>query len=515
MAITAGDSVELSDLAGIDGVKKVYPNRIRKLTTRAGNGTGNHTFAHLHRETGLDKVVNELGLNGKGVMIGIVDSGVDYMHPNLGACWKTKGCRWQYGEDFIGDKYGVSNNFVIKPNPTPMDCDGHGTHVSGIMASTGFQVQGVAPNATYGMYRIFSCAGSNGEIITEDAIIIKAMEAAYKDGHDIISLSIGGGSWADDPTSVVASKLVANGVVVIAAAGDYGYDGLFTAQSPSLGNGVISVGSVDNWIYTSAPLLVHTKIGPYTISKIDVTTKKSIFVFKEPVPVVAPKDITGSTNCCNTIKAKLKGKLAFIPHGNCTFNEKAIAAQNAGAVGLLYYDEQHRIMPPKVNDSITIPIAMLGNDSGKLILAALSDGPVTAMVSKNYKNIINKTGGKMSIFSSYGPTPELGLVPLLSAPGGDIWSTYPRKKHNYASLSGTSMAASYVSGAAALIKQAHPQLSVDRIRELLVTSSKPIYDQKTKKRTNPYQSGAGIVNIYNAVKSRFHVDQTILSINDT
>ncbi|KAJ2612681.1 hypothetical protein H4S08_002593 [Coemansia sp. RSA 1365] len=515
MAITAGDSVELSDLAGIDGVRKVYPNRIRKLTTRAGNGNGNATSTLLHKKTGLERVVKEVRLDGKGVKIGIIDSGVDYKHPDLGGCWKTKGCRWQYGQDFIGDKYDASNNFVIKPNPTPMDCDGHGTHVSGIMAATGTQVQGIAPGATYGMYRVFSCADSNGEITTEDAIIIKAMEAAYKDGHDIINLSVGGGSWAEDPTSVVASKLVANGVVVIAAAGDYGHDGLFTTQSPSLGNGVISVGSVDNWVYTGVPLLVHTKKGPFTISKTDVTTKKSTFKFKKPVPVVAPKDVTGSANCCNPIKAKLNGKLAFIPRGDCTFNEKAIAAQNAGAVGLLYYNDQPSVMPPKVNDSITIPIAIVGKGSGKLILAALSDGAVTAMVSESYKEIGNTNGGKMSVFSSYGPTPELGLAPLLSAPGGDIWSVYPRKKNSYASLSGTSMAASYVSGAAALVKQEHPNLSVEQMHERLSTACAPIVDWNTRKWTNPYQSGAGLINIYNAVKSRFHVNQTIITINDT
>ncbi|KAJ2078322.1 hypothetical protein H4R24_004561 [Coemansia sp. RSA 988] len=515
MAVTAGDSVAASDLAGIDGVRNVYPNRVHKLNTRSSKH--NITSSYLHQKTGLAKVVKELGLDGKGVKIGIVDSGVDYEHPDLGGCWKTKGCPWQYGEDFIGDKYDLANmSPVVEPNPTPMDCDGHGTHVSGILAATGSQVQGVAPGATYGMYRVLSCADSSGQTHTEDAIIIKGMEAAYKDGHDIISMSIGGGGWAANPTSVVASKMVANGVVVVAAAGNFGSDGLFTAQSPSVGKGVISVGSVDNWNYTGAPIVIRTKTELHTLRKADATTQAGMFVFKKPVSVAAPKDITGNINCCNPIQSDLDGKLALIPRGNCTFTEKAIAAQNAGAVGVILYNEKPGIRTPLIERSVSIPVTMLNAEDGRLIAEAISVGPVTAMVSgTEYETYNNPNGGKMSDFSSYGPTPELGLVPLLSAPGGDIWSTYPRKKGSYLSLSGTSMSTPYVAGAVALIKQARPGLSVDQIRGILITSSIPISDSKTSLQTNPYRSGAGLVNIYNAIQSRFHISQPILSINDT
>ncbi|KAJ2806807.1 hypothetical protein H4R20_001544 [Coemansia guatemalensis] len=515
MAVTAGNSVKVSDLAGIDGVRKVYPNRIHKLNTRASKR--NITSTYLHQKTGLAKIVKELGLDGKGVKIGIVDSGVDYEHPDLGGCWKTKGCPWQYGEDFIGDKYDLANgSTVVSPNSTPMDCDGHGTHVSGILAATGAQVQGVSPGATYGMYRVLSCTDSSGETATEDAIIIKGMEAAYRDGHDIVSMSIGGGGWAEDPTSVVASKMVANGVIVVAAAGNYGNDGLFTAQSPSIGNGVISVGSVDNWNYTGTPLIVHTNTGLHTIRKAEATTQAGMFIFKKPVSIAAPRDITGNINCCSPIEMDLKGKLALIPRGNCTFSEKAIAAQNAGAAGVILYNEKAGIRTPLIERRVSIPVTMINVKDGELIAMAISAGPVTAMASgEEYKTFDNPNGGKMSDFSSYGPTPELGLVPLLSAPGGDIWSTYPRKKGSYLSLSGTSMSTPYVAGAVALIKQARPELSVDQIRALLVTSSSSITDSKTGMQTNPYRSGAGLVNIYNAVQSRFHIDRPILSINDT
>ncbi|KAJ2712517.1 hypothetical protein H4S00_005742, partial [Coemansia sp. D1744] len=141
--------------------------------------------------TGVAQAMQEFGLDGTGVKIGIIDTGVDYNHPEFGACWKTEGCPWQLGKDFIGDKYDPSSeNPIIEPNDTPTDCYGHGTHVSGIIGARGPHVQGIAPGATLGMYRAFSCP-VNGTLHTDDSIIMQGMVAAHEDGCDIINVSLG------------------------------------------------------------------------------------------------------------------------------------------------------------------------------------------------------------------------------------------------------------------------------------------------------------------------------------
>ncbi|KAJ2426344.1 hypothetical protein GGF47_002196, partial [Coemansia sp. RSA 2524] len=111
-------------LAQVPGVKRIWRNRKHSLTTRKEKREITSPF--LHQMTGVAQAMQEFGLDGTGVKIGIIDTGVDYNHPDLGACWKTEGCPWQFGEDFIGDKYDhYSDNPIIEPNDTPTDCDGH------------------------------------------------------------------------------------------------------------------------------------------------------------------------------------------------------------------------------------------------------------------------------------------------------------------------------------------------------------------------------------------------------
>ncbi|KAJ2880416.1 hypothetical protein IWW38_005955, partial [Coemansia aciculifera] len=288
LSVSAGDNVSPAQLANVDGVKRVWPVRYHTLPYRLSSL--NITYPYLHQQTGVAKAMQELGLDGSGVKVGIVDSGVDYGHPELGNCWKTKGCPWQYGADFIGDIFDPSSpNPVIRPNPTPMDCDGHGTHVAGILSAQGPNVYGVAPRATYGSYRVFSCP-FGGKVSSTDDIILRGIEAAYNDGHDIISLSLGGGAWPEDPISAACAKLVQKGVVVVAANGNDGANGLHTAGTPAVGHGVIGVGSVDNWNITGAVAEFTTPRQKHTVQLSTPGSGKYPFTFETDVPVAAPMD---------------------------------------------------------------------------------------------------------------------------------------------------------------------------------------------------------------------------------
>ncbi|KAJ1965673.1 hypothetical protein GGI12_000620, partial [Dipsacomyces acuminosporus] len=109
----------------------------------------------------------------------------------------------------------------------------------------------------------------------------------------------------------------------------------------------------------------------------------------------------------------------------------------------------------------------------------------------------------------------LDIAPLISAPGGNIYSTYPLKLGKYASLSGTSMATPYISGTIALLKQARPGLTVSQIRDLLANSGKPLVDSATGKNIHPYWSGSGLVDIYDTITSRAIIDPPNIPINDT
>ncbi|RKP05309.1 peptidase S8/S53 domain-containing protein, partial [Thamnocephalis sphaerospora] len=95
---------------------------------------------------------------GAGIKIGIIDTGIDYTHPALGGCFGPK-CKVAFGYDFAGDAYTGLNR--AKPDADPLDqCNGHGTHVAGLVAAKSDMAMGTAPGATLGAYRVFGCTGS-------------------------------------------------------------------------------------------------------------------------------------------------------------------------------------------------------------------------------------------------------------------------------------------------------------------------------------------------------------------
>ncbi|KAJ1887255.1 hypothetical protein LPJ66_009213 [Kickxella alabastrina] len=520
-SVTTARDADPVELARVRGVRRVWPVRFHDL--KYSFAPQNSTSFFHHHMTSVDKVLKELGIDGKGIKIGIVDSGVDYNHPELGACWKTPGCPWQYGEDFIGDRFDFNNdNPIIEPNKTPMDCDGHGTHVAGIIGGQGPEVHGVAPGATLGMYRVFSCA-VGGAVSAPDDIILQGIEAAFNDGHDVISLSLGGGGWPEDPLAVACSKITQKGVVVVAAIGNDGSNGMFTAGSPAVGRGVISVGSVDNWNITGQVANITLPSGAYrSVYVEDSNADKAPFVFESDIPVVAPLDATGSLLGCSEYPTfvNLTGKIALIKRGTCTFTVKVRFAQSAGAIGVLIYNNANGIMNAALDPAVNIPVAMLTADDGTFIIDGILQGSGSGVVTiKSRKSAVGTfaafTGGQMSSFSSFGPSPELDIDPVISAPGGSIWSTFPLGLGKYASLSGTSMATPYVSGTIALLKQARPKLSVNDIRKALMTSAKPLRDDNTGKLVHPYSSGSGLVNAYDAIMSRVLISPPTLTINNT
>ncbi|KAJ2497838.1 hypothetical protein GGH96_004793 [Coemansia sp. RSA 1972] len=503
VAVSIGDSTNPSQVASIEGVKAVWPNRVFSLQYQ--NETTDGSGEYLHQATRVHQAHTELGLTGAGIKIGIIDTGVDYMHPDLGACWKTPNCPWQYGGSYASDS--------TSSDEPPMDCAGHGTHVSGIIASRGDRVKGVAPQATLGMYRVFTCSAENAD--TNDANVIAAMEAAFQDGHDIISMSLGSATaWEEDPVAVLASKFVDAGVVVVVANGNSGASGLLTASTPAVGRGVISVGSVDNWNITSARAIFTTHTGQKSV--LILPSSASPFIIANDTLVVAPTDNTGSALACTDIANDLSGKVALIQRGECTFTEKALNAQSAGAVAVVIYNNVDGMVDMAFDSNVLIPGAFISMHDGWMVDESTRNGrTLVRALESDLITVPSPSGGQMSAFSSFGPTAELGLVPLVVAPGGNILSTYPQSMGSYTSLSGTSMAAPYVAGAVALLKQARPDISATHIRELLVTTARPIADTKTGLVSNPYSGGGGLINIYDAIKARARINPPLLSINNT
>lgn len=168
-------------------------------------------------------------LRGAGERIAIIDTGVDYTHPDLGGCFGT-GCKVVGGYDF-------QNN-----DPDPIDDHGHGTHVAATAAGSGI-LEGVAPDATIVAYKVLDSYGFG-----EASTIIAAIEQTVdpngdgdpSDHVDVASMSLGGFGDPDDPMSQAVDAATAAGVVFTIAAGNSGPEPE-TIASPGLARTAITV----------------------------------------------------------------------------------------------------------------------------------------------------------------------------------------------------------------------------------------------------------------------------------
>jgi hypothetical protein len=162
-------------------------------------------------------------VTGLGSLIAIIDTGIDYRHPDLGGCFGA-GCKVFSGYDFVND------------DSDPIDDHGHGTHVAGIAAANG-QMMGVAPDATLLAYKVLDDQGSGP---TSD--VISAMEQAVLAGANVINLSLGGPGTTQDALSQAITNAMRLGTLVVASAGNFGPN-YTTIRSPGLAPDALTVGA--------------------------------------------------------------------------------------------------------------------------------------------------------------------------------------------------------------------------------------------------------------------------------
>lgn len=452
------DKGQLSALTRVNGVKAIWP--VVEMERPATFEMSEPELISALAMTGADNVQSELGFTGEGIKVAVMDTGIDYNHPDLGGGFGP-GYRVITGWDFVGDDFNAQiPGSVPQPNPDPMDINGHGTHVAGIIGANGV-LTGVAPDVTFGAYKVFGTEGS-----TTADIMMAAMEMAFADGMDVLNMSIGAAfQWPQYPTAVASSRLVNRGMVVVASIGNSGASGLYSAGAPGLGEKVIGVASFDN---------SHTTIRSFTVSPGDESIGYGPATGAPTPPTEGSADIartgtlTSTGDACSPLDMDLSGKIALIKRGDCTFHQKSLNAQIAGAIGVIIYNNAPGRFSPTVSGTpeITIPVVAISDTEGVLINNKLDEGPVTLTWTDEVMNAVNPTGGLISSFSSYGLAPDLTLKPDIGAPGGMIYAPYPLAKGGYATLSGTSMSAPHVAGAVALLLEAHPRTSPQAVRSI-------------------------------------------------
>ena len=492
---------------------------------------------------------SSFGYDGSGTVVAVLDTGLDYNHSafsvkNFTADRSKLGMTFADVEGFISDTKAsklhagltAADVYLNEKVPYAFDyADGdadvypmtpqaaeHGTHVAGVIAGKDDVITGVAPNAQLAIMKIFS----DVESTARSAWILSALEDCVILEVDVINMSIGtscGFSRETDREAIsgVYDRIRATGISMVVAASNsfnstYGSEkngnlGLTsnpdsaTVGSPSTYEGAMSVASISG--VKTPYILYNDKIVYFTESTDRVAEEKNFYndILPEGTDSMKVEYITvpGAGRSADYSGLDVTGKIVLVRRGATTFEEKANTAQKMGALGIIIYNNVSGDIKMNVGDA-KLGVCSIGQDDGEM-LAAAGSGTLTL-------NRMQTSGPFMSDFSSWGPTPDLGIKPEITAHGGMIYSAVPGQ--SYDRQSGTSMASPNVAGVTALIRQYivenFPEIANDPVKvtamvnQLMMSTADIVYNVNGL----PYavrKQGAGLANLDNVGNTKAYI----------
>ncbi|XP_015085422.1 subtilisin-like protease SBT1.7 [Solanum pennellii] len=506
--LTAEQVKEMEKKHGFVSAQK---QRILSLHT-----THTPSFLGLQQNMGVWKDSNY----GKGVIIGVIDTGIIPDHPSFSdvgmppppAKWKGV-CESNFTNNCNNKLIGARSYQL--GNGSPIDSNGHGTHTASTAAGAfvkGANVYGnadgtavgVAPLAHIAIYKVCNSVGCS------ESDVLAAMDSAIDDGVDILSMSLGGGPipFHRDNIAIGAYSATERGILVSCSAGNSG---------PSL----ITAGNTAPWILT---------VGASTLDrKIKATVKLGNGEEFEGESAYRPK-ISNSTFFTLFDAAKnakdpsetpycrrgsltdpaIRGKIVLcLAFGGVANVDKGQAVKDAGGVGMIIINpSQYGVT--KSADAHVLPALVVSAADGTKILAYMnSTSSPVATIAFQGTIIGDKNAPTVAAFSSRGPSrasPGI-LKPDIIGPGANILAAWPTSvddnkntKSTFNIISGTSMSCPHLSGVAALLKCTHPDWSPAAIKSAMMTTAdtlnlanNPILDERLLP-ADIYAIGAGHVN---------------------
>ncbi|GAA2001396.1 S8 family serine peptidase [Nakamurella flavida] len=535
----------LAALAERDDVAKITPLVPKKLM--------NSNAVQL---TQTLKTWQDTGQTGKNVSVGIIDTGIDYTHADFGGPGTveafeaasadeagpfTPTAKVVGGYDFVGDAYNanVEADSTPIPDPNPIDCEGHGTHVAGTAAGFGVNADGstftgdypsltgdelnamrigpgTAPLADLYALKVFGCEGStNATMVALDWALDPNADGDFSDHLDVINLSLGSDyGVVDDPDNLLINKLAYYGVIPVLSAGN---SGDLTDSGGSPGNAVRSIAvasTVDSFqlrdgVRVDAPADVAGVAGGQ---------------FSVAYPWASAPDVSGTVtplsaanaDGCTALSpedaALVAGKIAWLQWDDndatraCGSGARSANVAAAGAIGALFTSDLV-VFGAGITGSPVIPVVQLTSASTAALAPAAVAGTLQITFSgelarslPTYDDSITDTISSFTSRSSHG---SLGVVkPDVAAPGDTIASAGIGSGDDAAVLSGTSMASPHTAGIAALVRAAHPAWSVEQVKAAVMnTADNDLFTgtDRSGLRYGPNRVGTGRVDALAAV----------------
>lgn len=486
-------------LARAPGVARVLPTALYRPTMNVSTG--------LINAPALWEKLGGASRAGEGIKVAIIDTGIDLTNPFLSdegypPVEQIDACRpfVKPGGRNTSNKVVVCRVYAsgVAPGaaaPLRLMVFDHGTHVAGTVAGnfgttavltftaggitttvTITGLSGVAPRALLGDYNVFPGFGAGfvafgGAAFSHD--IAAALEDALRDGMDVANMSLGGAvQGPHDFLAEAVNAAVEAGMVVAVAAGNSG-PGDMTIESPGSAEKALTAGASTNPHFVGVPVTVISDTGTLTFGA-------AVGEFNPYIPPIsnAPFTTTVPTHGCTAIMNDVSGKIALIDRGLCTFTTKIRNAQNAGAIGVIVVNHVAGDPVAMGHDGTEprpiIPAVMVSREDGA-VLKSLAGKATLSVDGTRPQEFVTANADIIAGFSSRGPAPFTFLIkPDVTAPGVNVLSSVFNGE--FAFFQGTSMSTPHVAGAAALLRQLHPDWSPDQIKSALVnTAKRPVW----------------------------------------
>ncbi|MFN5166246.1 MAG: S8 family serine peptidase [Pseudomonadota bacterium] len=453
-------------------------------------------------------VLQAAGLDGTGVRVAVLDSGVDFMHYNLGGTGSVADYNTCYaqanvapsgicasffgptapkvigGYDFVGEVWtGLGGTPPLQPDPNPIArtvTGGHGNNVADIIlgrSADGVR-KGVAPGAKLYAVKVCSALGSpcSGIAMLQgiDFSLDPNQDGDLSDAVDVINMSFGASyGQRENPTVFSTNAASQFGVVVVASAGNSA-NRPFITGSPSMSTSAISVAQTQVPTATVLPLVITA---PASIAGTITNTNTmawapGTFAGNVKATAASPGAPPANDACAALPSGSLTGFVAIVRRGTCSGSDKVTHAANAGAVGIIIDNNAAGDPPsfsqgPPVAGGAIIPALVLTQADGNTIRTRLAAGDT---VTANTGTPISAAGSIVAI-SSRGPSNGIGQIkPDIGARGASL-SAEVGTGNGQSVFGGTSGAAPMVAGSAALLLQQNPALQPHEVKARLMNAA--------------------------------------------
>ncbi|MEJ5913644.1 S8 family serine peptidase [Pseudokineococcus sp. 1T1Z-3] len=545
------DGAQAARLADDPRVDRLVPNELLQVQDLSPSST---EFLGLEGPDGTWAEVGGPEEAGAGVVVGVIDTGIAPENPSFAGeplssepstttpyldgdeiiVEKADGSQFRSrcveGDAFdaedcstklVGARYfveGFGERAVAGAERgehlSPRDGNGHGSHVASTAAgehavdAAGRRVSGVAPGAVVSTYKACWTGVSGDGCATVD--LLAAIEAATRDGVDVLNFSIGSGSGATSTVEVTDEAFLAaaaTGVFVAAAGGNSG------PWSSSVDNAA-------PWITTVAASTIPAPEATVELGDGTRLLGTSVTVPEGGVPATplvdaraAGLDGVDATLCASGTldPAVVTGTVVLCDRGTVARTDKSVEVARAGGVGMVLVNPTPSSLD---TDEHAVPTVHVDADVREALRTyAGTEGATAAMLAGNQAGVPSPPAPQIAGFSSRGPLRVDGsdlIKPDLAAPGTTIYAALANAEDAepvWGYRSGTSMASPHVAGLGALYYGAHEGASPAEAKSALMTSATPAVDAEGQPLEDPFAQGNG------QVVPRSYLDPGLLYLN--